>query len=107
MDFVQNFIVNELYNSLNTDDKINEKFELSKWNDIKSLYLRYKENNNDGFIITTTPYFNDGKINFNITIIAVDYCREPKPSMTKFITNISNETNDLIKNYLTQIGFVV
>ena len=107
MEKVQNFIDNELYTSLNNNNKINKIFEIIKYGDMKTLYLRYKENNNDGFIITTTPYYNDSKICFNLTIIAVDSCREPKSSMPKYITNISNDTCDLINNYLSQIGFAV
>lgn len=107
MENVQNFINNELFSSLNNDNKVNEIFEITKWNDIQTLYLRYKENNKDGFIITTTPYFNDNKICFNLTIIAVDSCREPKSEHGRFVTNISDGTIDSIKNYLTQIGFTV
>ncbi len=102
MEKVQNFINNELFTSLNIDDKVNERYEITKWNNHNTLYLRYKENNNDGFIITTTPYINDSNICFNITIIAVDSYREPKSSMTKYITNINDDTIDSIKNYLTQ-----
>lgn len=107
MENVQNFIANDLFSSLNNDNKVNEQFEIAKWDEIKSLYLRYKENNKDGFIITTTPYFNDDKICFNLTIIPVDCCKEPKPSMIRFVTNIRDNTIDSIKNYLTQMIFLV
>ncbi len=104
MNNVQNFIMNELYSSLKNHDKVNKQFEIIEWNELNSLFLQYKVNNKDGFIITTTPCCNENNICFNLTIIPVDSCIKPKPNMNKYFTNISNDGIVPIINYLT--GFL-
>ena len=88
------------------DNKINDVFEIICWKEISTLHLRYKNSPNDGFIITSTPYFIDGKMCFNVTIIEIDSNKTPKPGLTKYFHDISDPTYiDFLKNYLLQTAY--
>ena len=100
MEQVKNYIRGELFLFLSSDDKVNDMFETILWDEYSCIYLRYKNNHNDGFIIITTPYFHEEQICFYISIIAVDSCKEPKSLLTKSIS-INHDTPETIKNYLT------
>lgn len=100
MEQVMNYIRCELFSFLSLDEKVNNMFETVLWNEYSSIYLRYKNNYNDGFIITTTPYFHEEQICFHISIITVDSSKEPKPFLTKFIS-INHDSLKTIKDYLT------
>ena len=100
MEQVRNYIRGELFSFLSSDEKVNDMFETVLWNEVPSIYLRYKNNHKDGFIITTTPYFHEEQICFHITIISVDSCKVPKPFLIKFIS-INHDSLKKIKDYLT------
>lgn len=97
---VQNYINEELLTFLSSDEKVNQMFEIVPWKHIGSIYLRYKENISDGYIITSSPYVNDGEMVFKIMITFVDSCKQPKPNMIQFV-NQSVDAKRNIRDYIT------
>jgi len=106
MESLKNYIEKELFMSLSSDENVNEIFDITCWDNISSLYFKYKGNEKDGYIITTCPYFHNDEICFKIMIVAVDSCKEPKPWLTKYLDKTEDTTN-IIKNYLTLFGQIV
>ena len=106
MEKVQEYIKMHLFEYLSNDEKVNESFIITKWIAESAIFLQYKENKTDGFIITPTLYFNNDKIIHDISIIFVDSCATPKPYMTKII-KMDMDTDAIIKKIVLQNAYPV
>lgn len=79
--------INEL---LSKNNEITEKYEIMFWDTCSSIYLGYKINKKDGYVITTVPYLTDEKITLKVIIIPVDECKNPNSFYTQYF-----ETDDI------------
>ncbi len=100
-----NNYIDQLYDLLNNEN-IKKIFNVIKYDEHLGIYLQYKCNNNDGFIITKIPYAHNHSVDVQICIVPVDQCKQPKNFLMKFFEvpseNDNNETYNRVEKYLLE-----
>ncbi len=106
LDRANNYI-DQLYDHLNQCENIKTIFNIIKYDDHMGIYLKYKCNNHDGFVITKIPCPEEKDLtSVRICVLFVDKCKQPKSFEVKFVElpeddNI-NQTNIMIEKHLLQ-----
>ena len=98
------FIEEKLLNNLENDMKISNLLDITFWKKITTIYLKFKENNQDGgFILTLMPYFKSTEIYNYLFIIPVDSNKNPKTQDFKFVECDENNINFIKEHIFSSI----